>query len=535
MTADPAWRGTRRVLLLGGSVYSLADPFATAMLVDGETIAWVGSEGAALAMADGVDEVVDLAGSLVAPGFVDAHVHLTATGLQSTGIDLAGASSGGDILDRVARAAGRGSGLLHGHGFENDGWPLPSAAELDRAAGGRPVVLHRVDMHSVLVGAAFLAEHPELTGMPGHSADGLLRGAAAYRAAELAMTGVGEEQRRTAQAAARSAAAAAGIVLLHEMGGPQHGGRDDFRLALAGAAQEPGPLVVGYWAELEGAAAARELGAAGLGGDLVIDGALGSRTAALREPYTDDPGNRGTLYLTEEQVAAHVRNAVAAGMPASFHAIGDAAVATALAGFAAAGDLGGLPHRLEHAEGVTPDLIAPFADLGIIASVQPVFDARWGGTEGMYAERLGDRAAEYNPLAALAAAGVPLALGSDSPVTPLDPWAAIGAAVNHHNREQSISGRAAFAAHTRGGWRAAGLRGAGALVPGAPAHYAVWGGSELVVLAPDDRIQAWSTDPRSGTPGLPDVSPGAPRPRCQRTVVAGATVYDDGSLAVRNG
>ena len=128
----------------------------------------------------------------------------------------------------------------------------------------------------------------------------------------------------------------------------------------------------------------------------------------------------------------------------------------------------------------------------------------------MYAERLGaERARTLNPFAALLRAGVPLAFGSDSPVTPLDPWGTVRAAAFHRTPEHRISVRAAFTAHTRGGWRAVGRDDAGVLVPGAPADYAVWRTGELVVQAPDDRVARWSTDPRSGTPGLPDLTPGA--------------------------
>jgi len=160
------------------------------------------------------------------------------------------------------------------------------------------------------------------------------------------------------------------------------------------------------------------------------------------------------------------------------------------------------------------------------ASVQPAFDAWWGGERGMYAERVGHaRAGAMNPFAQLAAAGVPLALGSDSPVTPFDPWGAIRACAFHQEPDQRISARAAFLAHTRGAWRAAGFDDHGVLAPGAPATYAVWAASELVVQAPDDRIQAWSTDPRSGTQGLPDLTPGNDLPTCLRTVVCGRTVF----------
>lgn len=216
----------------------------------------------------------------------------------------------------------------------------------------------------------------------------------------------------------------------------------------------------------------------------------------------------------------------------AFHAIGDAALTGVVDGVRAAAERIGLDriraarHRVEHAEMLTERTIAGFADLALTASVQPAFDAAWGGEDGMYAARLGaDRARTLNPYAALLKAGVPLALGSDSPVTPLDPWGTVRAAVFHRTRAHGISARAAFTAHTRGGWRAIGRDDAGVLVPGAPADYAVWRTGELLVQAPDERVERWSTDPRSGTPGLPDLTPGNDLPVCLRTVVGGRTVF----------
>ena len=94
----------RTTLLRGGEVHSPADPFATAMVVERGHVAWVGSEGAADAFADGVDEVVDLEGALVTPAFTDAHVHTTATGLALTGLDLSGA---GTLADALRARTGR--------------------------------------------------------------------------------------------------------------------------------------------------------------------------------------------------------------------------------------------------------------------------------------------------------------------------------------------------------------------------------------------------------------------------------------------
>jgi len=531
-TPDP-----QTVLLRRGEVHSPADPFATAMVVERGRVAWVGSEGAADAFADGVDEIVDLDGALVTPAFTDAHVHTTATGLALTGLDLSAAPTLRAALDLVrdfaaARPADR---VLLGHGWDAARWPdgrPPARAELDEATGGRPLYLSRIDVHSAVVTTALLDLTPGVTGLAGY-ADGPLTGDAHHAVRAVALGALTAAQRDGAQRAALAHAASLGIGSVHECGGPDISSEDDFTALLRLAAGEPGPRVVGYWAEQgdEGVARARELGARGAAGDLFVDGALGSHTACLHEPYAD-AAHTGTAHLDAAAVTAHVVACTEAGLQAGFHAIGDAAVTTVVEGVRAAVEKVGLArvraarHRVEHAEMLTPETVAAFAELGLTASVQPAFDALWGGEDGMYARRLGaERARTLNPFAALLRAGVPLALGSDSPVTPLDPWGTVRAAAFHRTPEHRVSVRAAFTAHTRGGWRAVGRDDAGVLVPGAPADYAVWRTDELVVQAPDDRVARWSTDPRSGTPGLPDLTPGRDLPLCLRTVVGGRTVF----------
>ncbi|MER5678159.1 MULTISPECIES: amidohydrolase [Streptomyces] len=530
----------RTVLLRGGDVHSPADPFATAMVVERGHVAWVGSEGAADAFASGVDEVIDLEGALVTPAFTDSHVHTTSTGLALTGLDLSGARTLAEALERVrAFASDQADGaVILGHGWDAARWPEqrpPSRRELDEAAGGRALYLPRVDVHSAVVTTALLDLVPGVTGRTGYHPDGPLTGDAHHAVRAAAHGAVTPAQRARAQRAALAHAASLGIGTVHECAGPEISDEEDFTALLGLASEQPGPRVFGYWAEpvedAKGARRIRELGAVGAAGDLFVDGSLGSHTALLHEPYADAP-HTGEGRLDAAAIAAHVTACTEAGLQAGFHAIGDAAVSAVVAGVRAAAETLGLAriraarHRVEHAEMLTPETVAAFAELGLTASVQPAFDAAWGGPDGMYARRLGaERAATLNPYAALLRAGVPLAFGSDSPVTPLDPWGTVRAAAHHRTPEHRVSVRAGFTAHTRGGWRAVGRDDGGVLVPGAPADYAVWRTGDLLVQAPDDRVARWSTDPRSGTPGLPDLSPGADLPVCLRTVVFGQNVY----------
>jgi predicted amidohydrolase YtcJ len=513
-----------------GRVRSPADPFATALLVDGPTVAWVGQEHAADAMT--ADRTVELDDAWLAPAFVDAHVHATATGLALTGLDLTGAPSLAAALDRVAAAArsARG-GVVLGTGWDDTGWPErrpPTAAELDRASYGGVVYLARTDVHSAVASSALLAAVPGARAAAGYVGDGLVRQDAHHLVRRAAYEAVTPAQRRAAQTATLRRAAELGIGCVHECGGPDIGGEQDFQAVLA--LDGPLPDVIGYWGELDGAERARELGAVGAGGDLFADGALGSHTAWLSRPYAD-AATRGHSYLQADQVARHVAACTRTGLQAGFHAIGDAALTAVLDGIAAAADEVGADavragrHRIEHAEMLDAPGIARVAAYGVVASVQPAFDARWGGEHGMYAERLGvERARGLNPYAALVSAGVAVALGSDAPVTPLDPWGTLRAAVGHRTPGSALSARAAFSAHTRGGWRAARRDDAGELVPGAPATFAVWEvPGELVVQVPDARVAAWSTDPRAAVAGLPDLS--EPDPVCRATVVRGRTVH----------
>jgi len=525
-------------LLLGGRIHSPADADATAMAVIDGTVAWVGSDRVGRALHPEA-EVVDLAGAFVAPAFVDAHVHATSSGLLLNGLDLTGCASLTEFLhalrDHVEEHPGA---LVWGHGWDETWWPErrpPSRAEIDNACGGAPVYLSRIDVHSALVSSALVERAPLAQGAEGWSEQGPLTRVAHHHARSAARESLGAAQRREAQLAFLRHAAANGIASVHECAGPDISGKDDLADLMELSARGDVPEVVGYWGELGALQTARDLGVRGLGGDLFIDGAVGSRTAALTAPYTDDPTTSGVLYLDAAAVAEHLIDCTRQGLQAGFHVIGDAGVAEACAGFRRAAEELGVPalasmrHRLEHLEMITPEQAAELGSYGVAASVQPAFDAAWGGPSDMYARRLGvERGSRLNPFSALAANGLVLALGSDAPVTPVNPWASVRAAVHHRTDGFGISPRAAFTAHTRGGWRAAGVDDGvtGALVPGAPATYAVWETGDLVVTAPDSRVQRWSTDPRAGVPALPDLSPSAPLPKCLRTVLRGSTIYE---------
>ncbi|MHA7175874.1 amidohydrolase [Arthrobacter sp. Sr24] len=534
-------------LYRNGSVYSSVDPLATAMLVDGDVVAWVGSEHAATSLLDSRMREVNLAGALVTPGFVDSHAHITETGLAMNSVDLSVARSAREVLELVAAASASSSatdGVLLGHGWDNSLWPdtrLPSAVELDNATGGGEVYLARIDVHSGLVSAT-LAQRCKLAALDGWDGDGLVSGAA-HIAARDAARNLTPERRDAVQRTALRHAAANGYVALAEMAAPHVGSPADLAALVALGARDAAealPEILPYWGQLvasadEARAVMANLGVdvLGLAGDINIDGSLGSRSALLRQPYADAPESSGTAHLSVEQVADHFAATSELGLTGGFHVIGDGAMEIAVQGLERAAQRVGLDqiraagHRLEHAEMVDAAAMDALAKFSVTVSVQPAFDAQWGGAEGMYARRLGaERATELNPLARFYAAGVPLCFGSDTPVTALNPWASVRAALNHHNPAARVSARAAFIGHTRAGWRASKSQNPfmGQLGPGAPASFAIWDVEQLMVQVADERVQSWSTDPRARTPLLPALDTGSD-PRCLQTVHQGRELF----------
>jgi predicted amidohydrolase YtcJ len=481
-------------------------------VVDGR-IAWLGDA----ADAPSAGRTVDGGGALLTPAFVDAHVHATATGLSITGLALHGTDSLRAAVARIAEhVAAAPTGTVLGTGWDETGWPEGRGLtrhDLDAVVGERPAYLARVDVHSATVSTALLDRVRDITDLPGYSPDGRLRLDAHHAVRKVAYGSVPADQRRAAQRATLAAAVGLGIGTVHEMAGPEVSSAEDLVGLLELAGERPGPRVVGYWGELSergGLDVVRELGLAGAGGDLFCDGAFGSHTAALSAPYADRPETAGSLRFDTGSLVEHVRACTAAGVQAGFHCIGDAAVDQVLAAVGAVVDELGRDavracrHRLEHVEMVSEDAIDQLSRWGMVASVQPAFDAAWGGAAGMYAERLGvERAAWCNPLADLVDAGVAVALGSDAPVTPLDPWGGIHAAIDHTSPGSGMRPFDAFDAATHGGWVAARAEHPeGPLSVGAPADLALWATSET----------------------LSAVLAGRLRPACRRLIIAGAVI-----------
>jgi predicted amidohydrolase YtcJ len=433
------------------------------------------------------DRVVDLQGGTLIPAFCDAHVHLPVTGLYETGLDFRGERSARAIVDAFAARAGDGSGLLFGGNFEDPLDDEITRHDLDRAVGPRPAMLARADMHSCVVSTALLDE-VDIEGLEGVDRDehdeptGYLREEAASEAwGWFDRTLPAADQKAAVRAAIRGAYAK-GIASVHEMFVVEWRGWSSLEVfleAIADAALD----IVTYVGTAE-VAKVHDLGFDRVGGDYFLDGSFGSHTAWMTSPYSSAPPigtpPQGIAYRSDDELLEVFTRAQELDMQVGVHAIGDAAIEQAISTWEAVargmgvGAVRALGHRIEHFECAWDTHITRATALGLRASVQPAFDALWGGEDGLYSRRIGwERAKDMNRFASMLEAGLLVGGGSDSTVTPMDPFFQLAALRGHHVDEQSLGRIESLRVLTTGARALAdGPSLAGTLESGAPADLA---------------------------------------------------------------
>lgn len=400
-------------------------------------------------------ETIELDGYLL-PGLIDAHIHLTTTGLYDKGLDFRSSRSVPELLTILR-------GFLHNNGEDwviggnfdpgrNKEARMPTRDELDPLTGSRPVLISRADGHSCVLNSAALAIAKLDESMAGIERDqqgtptGVLANEANYAARRIFFGALPEHQIVDAQQAACRLALSRGVTCVHEMAGGTFMGNADLHALLRHRSEYPFDIKP-YVATLD-VGEVLGYGLDCIGGDLFLDGSIGSRTAAMTNAYEDSLGNHGSLYHSDQEVEDFFFEASRAGLQAGVHAIGDAAIEQAISAIERAfarlgpeGILGArkLRHRIEHFECVSDGHIERAARLGLVASVQPAFDDYWGGEGKMYHQRLGERALGMNPFRKMLDQGLLVAGGSDSTVTPLDPFQGMSAAVGHSNPDYRVS------------------------------------------------------------------------------------------------
>ncbi len=441
---------TPPTLYVNGRIHTLdGGKTAKAMRVAGGVIAGLWESAPA---AGAGERVLDLEGATVLPGLVDAHGHLDMLGRQMEQLDLRGARSTEEVAERLRERAATipEGGWIIGYGWDQNLWPgkeFPDRAVLDEAAPGRNVWLRRIS-HAVWVSTPVLerARIGKLTRDPQGGAvlrrkDGTPTGVLVDKAGEmvaeqLPVPTLAERKETLERAFAR--VTSLGLTGVHTMSLSIA----DLEALHALEAEGKVPLrVVAYVSDDEQAVnhlLERPIDREGMvwvvGVKLFGDGALGSRSAALLAPYSDDAASRGLTIYDTAKLQERANAIVGAGYQIAIHAIGDAANRQALDVLSPLAASAKLPPRIEHVQIVDEADLARFATSGVVASVQPIHapsDMRWA------VERVGWDRLKNGSYATreLIDSGATVVLGSDFPIESPNPWWGIHAAVTRQNAE----------------------------------------------------------------------------------------------------
>ncbi len=480
--------GMADLVFLGGSVWTgdPAAPSATAVAVKDGRIVAVGTDAEVEGLVGDSTRVVDLAGRMLMPGIIDSHTHFLDGGFKLAGVDLRDASTPEEFARRISEFAKTvpGGTWITGGDWDHELWggELPRKEWVDSLTPDHPVFVNRLDGHMSLANSVALR-------LAGVDADGRMAdpeggtivrdartGAPAGVFKDEAMGIVGRaipepseaDLDRALQAAARHALER-GVTQVHDMAGWEN--LETYRRAHARGEL---PLRVYSVVQLSTWERLRDFVAANGRGDdrlwwgglkAFVDGSLGSTTAWFHEPYDDEPGTSGLMVTDSAELRSMIEAGDAAGLQILVHAIGDAANDWLLGVYgdvAAAHGPRDRRFRIEHAQHLSPAALSRFAEIGVIAAMQPYHaadDGRWAQ------KRIGpERIKTTYAFRSLLDAGATLAFGSDWTVAPIDPILGLDAAVTRRTfdganpdgwvPEQKITVEETLRAYTEGSARA---------------------------------------------------------------------------------
>jgi len=404
-------------------------------------------------------ETVDLGGATVIAAPADCHVHLTDTGLLMGPRNLSQTRTYDEFAHEVSGQPNER--YIFAGNYDESTWSdgrLADAKPLEATFPDAYALLVRIDGHSCIVNrktfdwlnfsAATEGIERDSSGLP----TGKLFLAANWRAQGLFMEALPLALKRDAERRAANLALSRGALHLHvQLVGFA---RDAYKGEIEALRLLPPAKWYPKICELD-AALAHSLGLPFVGGDVFLDGSIGSCTAAVSEPFAVSvdgaPPGKGMLKYSDDEVFAYFSEAHTLGIAAGVHAIGDRAIEQCISTWERVldGKPSTRPHFIEHFEIARHDQIERCARLGIYLSMQPQFDWLWGGAGNMYDVRLGTQRMEtMNALARAQGAGAVLCGGDDSPVCELSPLMGMHAACHHHQSQESLTPGEALAMYT---------------------------------------------------------------------------------------
>jgi hypothetical protein len=494
------------LLLINGRIITHAGRSCEALAVIGDRIAATGTTSELLALRGPRTKVVDLRGRLAVPGFTESHVHLAALAQLRREVNLSAAASMEQALRLVAAGARRmpAGKWITGGRFDKNRWGhvWPTRHDLDGVAPDHPVALSSREGHSLWVNSLALRQcgitaktksppggemvrdkRGQPTGVLLEGATAFVRRSPAFSRAEAGEDGLRWALRYLLRRGITSVHAMDDLTVFSQLQKLREARRLHQRVAMYLPFSALDDLAA---AGIRGGFGDEWLRIAGI--KLFVDGALGSQTAWLFEPYCNSARtHRGIHAMPVKELRACVRRAAESGFACAIHAIGDRANAEALGAIEAARECRTrLPHRIEHAQLVRPEDCKRFRESGVVASMQPCHIL---GDIAPAERHWGERSRYAYPVRSLLRAGVTLAFGSDAPVETADPLAGIYAAVcrqdkdgrpakGWYRREEGVSVSQALWAYAIGpavATRESGIK--GRLVPGCLA--------DIVVLSKD--------------------------------------------------
>jgi predicted amidohydrolase YtcJ len=448
------------LVLTNGTIITMdsSTPSAEAIAMAGDKIVWLGKTADAEKWIAQTTRVIDLHGASVFPGLIDSHAHIEGLGASHLAIDLVGTKDVTEIVKKVEERASQAkrTDWVIGRGWDQNDWPekkFPTAADLDPASHGHPVFLERVDGHAAWVNSAAMkiaglnsqTKDPDggklIRDEKGNPTGVLVDNAVDLVASKMKALSTEEIVERTKLAA--EDALSKGITMIHDAG--SSAGDIEAWRQMASKNQLPIRIYSMVWMPSEFGEKYLKTGPKNYGPyldmrslKLVLDGAMGSRGAAMLEPYVDDPDNSGLLMWKESDMMRVLAAAKTAGIQVGIHAIGNRANRMVLDAYEKIG-VKGLRWRIEHAQLLSPQDIPRFAQLDVIASMQPTHatsDMPW------FADRVGEertKAGAYVWRSLLNKKTI-IAGGSDAPVEDINPIWGVYSAITRQDHEGKPEG-----------------------------------------------------------------------------------------------